>query len=438
MRGLLLGVTFFSLLPLIFIRGPFVGVLMWFWVSLMSPQMIVWGSFFSELNYALIVAIATLVSWLLLSNEPKAPPRDKTTVLLVLLMVWIAITSWFGSGPPKEIYLNWELTEKMLLMTLVAYALTNTRERLDQLILVCALSIAFYGVRGGLFTLLHAGSNRVYGPGNSMIGGNNELGVALTMILPLLFYLRQRYPQARVKWPMTAVVGLTIIGDLFTYSRGALLALAAMAGMAWLRSRHKILSAIAAAVVAFGVWHFAPAEWTGRMDSIKTYQEDRSAEQRLYYWRLAWAMSLKHPVLGSGFHWSRDPASVNRQIAGTGLPELWEGRSIHSSWFEMLSGQGFPGFALFIAVFLSVAANSWWLMRRGRQRPDLAWADYLGRMLQASVIGFAVGGTFGSLEFYDGFYAVVMIAAAARRVVAAEPAVQVAPAELIAGRAVPA
>jgi putative inorganic carbon (HCO3(-)) transporter len=187
-----------------------------------------------------------------------------------------------------------------------------------------------------------------------------------------------------------------------------------------------------AAAVAATVWNFAPQKWFARMSTIQTYQQDESAESRLYFWRLAWAMALERPLTGAGFHWSFDPVSVDRQLPWSlngGHPLLTRPRAIHSIWFEMLSDQGFPGFALFLGFFLSAALDTRWLIRHTRRRPDLAWANHLGRMLQASLIAFAVGGTFASLEFYDFFYALVIIIAAARRVAARELAKEAAPVE---------
>ncbi len=202
MRGVLLLVVFFSAFPFIFINGPFWGILMWYWISLMNPQKEIWGAF-SDIPYSFLVAVSTLLWWLVSRAEPKIPPLNKTTGLLVLLALWISITSIFGTGPVNQIHEKWELAEKMLLMTMVAYTLTTTRLRLDQLIGVCALSVAFFGFKGGLFSLLLTGGTaRIYGPEGTMIGDNNDLGVALTMILPLLFYLRERYNQPYLKWPM--------------------------------------------------------------------------------------------------------------------------------------------------------------------------------------------------------------------------------------------
>ena len=48
---------------------------------------------------------------------------------------------------------------------------------------VMALSIGFFGVKGGIFTVVGGGENMVWGPPGSFIEGNNELALALIMVL---------------------------------------------------------------------------------------------------------------------------------------------------------------------------------------------------------------------------------------------------------------
>lgn len=421
MRGLVLFITFFSALPFIFLNGPYWGILMWYWISLMNPQEAVWGSIFGTFPYALIVAVATFLSWLMAQREPKFPPLNKTTWLLVILGVWVSVTSIFGTGPANQIYDQWNQAEKMLLMTIVAYTLTTTRARLDQLIAVCALSIAFWGIKGGLASLLlSGGASKVYGPAASMIGDNNDLGVALTMVLPLLFYIRDRLQRPSLKWTFLALIGFTFLGDILTYSRGALVALLAMGSMLWWRSRQKIAMAALIAVAALAVWSFAPAQWLNRMGTIETYQHDASAESRIYMWHLAWDMAMKRPITGGGFHWSFAPHTVNRFLGYTGLPPLMIPRAPHSNWFEMLGDHGFVGLAIFIAILISVAVDARWLVRRSRGNPDLRWANTLGRVVLASLVGYCAGGSFATQGMFDGFYALVIIVGSARRILAAE------------------
>ena len=81
---------------------------------------------------------------------------------------------------------------KIFLMIFVSMMLINTRERLIQLVWVIALSIGFFGVKGGIFTITTGGGFRVQGPAGSFIAGNNEMGLALAMTVPLLYYLSRR------------------------------------------------------------------------------------------------------------------------------------------------------------------------------------------------------------------------------------------------------
>src|SRR4051794_25716671 len=384
MRGVVFVIVFFSLLPMVF-KKPYVGILLWYWISLMNPHRLTYG-FASSIPFALLVAVVTLGSLLFMHpEEPKTPPRDRTTFLLVALMIWISITSLVGRGVPDDILNVWAEPEKMLLMTIVAYTLTNTRERFDQLVLVYVLSIAFFRFKGGVFSLLHGGSFRVYGPPNSKIADNNDIGCALSMIVPLLFYLGQRYTNPHLKWPLRALIGFTIIGALFTYSRAAMLAIGAMMSVLWLRTRHKVAIGLAVVVTLAGVLQFAPATWFNRLQTIENYQDDGSAQSRLYMWQLSWAMALKHPITGAGFNWSYNANWVNRELAGTDVAPMVKPRAVHSIWFKMMSMHGFVGLALFISFFVLLGMNAQWVIRRTRGRSDLAWANNFARMLQASL-----------------------------------------------------
>ncbi len=54
---------------------------------------------------------------------------------------------------------------------------------------VIVLSIGFYGVKGGIFTIVNGGVYRVQGPLGTFIGGNNEIALAFVMTIPLMRYL---------------------------------------------------------------------------------------------------------------------------------------------------------------------------------------------------------------------------------------------------------
>jgi probable O-glycosylation ligase (exosortase A-associated) len=195
-----------------------------------------------------------------------------------------------------------------------------------------------------------------------------------------------------------------------------------MGGALWLRARprHKVLFAVLFAVAVAAVFQFAPPQWMERMATIKTYQNDASAESRLYFWQLSWAMAEHHPIFGAGFRWMYFPTIANSALADSGLPALKEGRAAHSIWFEMLGDHGFIGLFLFVGLIVTGLINAAWIVRRSEGVPKLKWANDLGRALQASIVGLAAGGSFASLAMWDGCYLVLIVGAAARIIAAKE------------------
>jgi putative inorganic carbon (hco3(-)) transporter len=172
--------------------------------------------------------------------------------------------------------------------------------------------------------------------------------------------------------------------------------------------------------VGLGIFSFAPKAWLDRMASIEHYEEDGSATSRLDFWRASLRIAEEHPLVGGGFNVTLWPNAVNPLLLGTDIPRYTVGKATHSSHFQVLSEHGWVGYGLFFII----GAYSWfscsWLMRHSRGRPDLAWANLLGRMSQAALLGYWVGGAFQSLAYLDEYWCILFILDAARRIVAKE------------------
>jgi probable O-glycosylation ligase (exosortase A-associated) len=314
----------------------------------------------------------------------------------------------------------WSRVEKVLFMCLVGYALTTSRERIDQLVWVVVLSIGVWGVKGAIFDLLHGGTARVYGPGTSDIGDNNDFGVALIIILPLMFYQWHRQTNRYLRHGIIVMVFLVALGVLFTYSRGALVGACAMGTVFWLRSRAKLTTGLLIIAVGLFALLFVPEGWFKRMDTIGTYQEDSSAMSRILFWKISLRVAEVHPFLGGGFKVTYWPAAVNPMLSGTTLPPLTAPKAPHSIYFEVLSEHAWFGLALYLAIAVFSWRNCSWLVRRSRDRPDLAWANFLGRMGQGSLVAFWVGAAFVSQAYLDEYWCIIFVFDAARRLVARE------------------
>jgi len=182
MRGILIALVVFMFLPKV-LGQPHVGVYLWSWIGYMNPHRLSWG-FAYNFPFAQVIAIATLLG-VIFTRERVRIPINTITVLLIALNVWFLVTTFFSFFPDTA-WTQWEKVAKIQLMVFVTLVLIRSRERIHMLIWVIALSLAFFGIKGGIFTVLTGGQHMVLGPPGSFIEGNTEIALALIMTLPLL------------------------------------------------------------------------------------------------------------------------------------------------------------------------------------------------------------------------------------------------------------
>ena len=137
-------------------------------------------------------------------------------------------------------------------------------------------------------------------PPASFISGNNEIGLALAMTVPFLFFLSRHAPKKYLSPWMLAAAVLTAFAALGTQSRGALLGMGAMTVFLWLKSRSKILTGILIALFVAIALPMLPESWYARMSTIKNYEQDDSALGRINAWWMAFNLA-SHRLTGGGF-----------------------------------------------------------------------------------------------------------------------------------------
>ncbi len=409
MRDIIVTMIVFASLPAILWR-PWIGIIMWTWLGFMNPHRLAWG-FSTTMPFAMIVALTTLVA-LLFSREPKRIPWTRETVVLALFILWMTFTTFFAMYP----VLAWPQLEKVLkiqLMIFVAMILINTRERLHALVWTIALSLGFYGVKGGIFTIMTGGAYRVQGPPGTFIGANNELGLALGMTIPLIYYLYRQTDRSLVRLGLGGAMVLTAIAAIGTQSRGALLGMAAMGVMLWLKSKQKFLIALAAGVSVYAIVQIMPEAWYTRMNTIQTYEQEGSAQGRLEAWRMALNLVRDRP-LGGGFE-AFQPASFVIYN-----PSYENAHDAHSIYFEVLGEHGYVGLALFLVLGLMTWLSASSVRREAEARPQTVWLADLNRMVQVALVAYATAGAFLGMAYFDLYYNLVLIVVSSRVILAKE------------------
>jgi putative inorganic carbon (HCO3(-)) transporter len=406
MRDILVTILVFASLPLIFKR-PYWGPALWIWISVMNPHAQGWG-FARSFPFAAIIAATMLISLLVYKGDKKLPVVPITMVFMVF-MFWMCLTSVFAIHP-GQVYPQWNKVMKIFGLTLVVMMLMKERKHIEMAIWSIVISLGYYGVKGGIFTIKSGGADRVWGPSGTFIDGNNEIALALIMVIPLMFYLMKITTNRWGRYAFMASMGLCAFASLGSYSRGALLAIGAMGVFLWLKSKEKLMVGLVLVLLVPVMLLAMPQQWHARMDTISEYKEDESAMGRVNAWYMATNLAMARP-LGGGFE------IYDAGVFALYAPVPQDIHAAHSVYFQVLGEHGFLGLFLYLALgFLTWRSGSW-IIKNARLDPELRWAAEMATMLQVSLLGFAVGGAFLSLAYFDVPYYVMAAMVATRLVV---------------------
>ncbi|MGB7991306.1 MAG: DUF5935 domain-containing protein, partial [Candidatus Methylophosphatis roskildensis] len=141
------------------LKKPWIGIMLWTWLSIMNPHRYTWGIAF-DAPVAAFAAITTLIGFLT-TRERVWPLREAASILLVLLMGWMTL-SWLTGLDPAHDYSEWKKVMKIDGMIILSLALLHTKQHILALVWVSAGSLAILGAKGGLFTFVTGGDHRVW------------------------------------------------------------------------------------------------------------------------------------------------------------------------------------------------------------------------------------------------------------------------------------
>lgn len=419
MRDIAITAFIFGMLPFVLAR-PWIGVLLFAWISLMTPHRFAFG-FAYDFPFAAIVAVCTLVGLLLTKDEVRYEP-NLVLVLLLLLPAWTCVTYMFALERESErAYGRLIEVLKVFLFVHVSAMVLKSRKQLDWMLWVIVISVGLFGVKGGLFTLASGGGGKVWGPpGDSFLSDNNAIAVAIIMVIPLMYYLRAVATSAWIRHGLLVSMGLSGMAILGTYSRGGFLAVCAMLLFLWLKSGHKLLFAMMVIPLLPFAVGVMPGNWTERMSSISGYEQDASAMGRVNAWMNAINIANDRPIVGGGFE------LYTARTFARYAPNPEAVHAAHSVYFQMLGEHGYVGLLIFLALGVSAWVSARQTIALSKGRADMQWAAHMARAIQVSLVGFAVGGAFVNIAYWDLVYYEIVIVMVARKL-ASTPAAAVAP-----------
>ena len=395
------------------LRRPFLWVLAYLYVDIVAPQKI---SYFllTSLPVSLIVFIGAFGGWLL-TDDKSSSRFTLRQVLLLLLLIYCGLTTMSADFPIPAAE-KWAWVWKAMVFAMFLPLTLSTRLRLEATVLVMALSAASIIITGAIKTLVTGGgygSLKFFVNDNTGLYESSIISCVAIAIIPMIVWLRNHgtiYPRDwRVKLFAAALIFACLLIPIGTQARTGLICigLLALLSLRTVKRRFLYISLMGAALLI--AIPFLPKSYTARMSTIENHQADESASSRVAVWKWTWEYAQDHP-LGGGFDSYRgnsirynklqtETAGNNQDIEATLVED--KARAFHSSYFEMLGEQGWPG----LLVWLWLQALGVWQMERLRRRwrhrtgANEQWQAPLASALQQAQLIYLTGSLFVGIAY---------------------------------------
>lgn len=426
MRDLIVAGFIVATLPTCF-RRPFIGLLVFTLLAYMRLQDLTWGWARYE-RWSFYVAIVTAAGFVFGSGERRFMLPDLRCWIMVALVFLVGISlvsSRFFVPADLSGYIEYC---KVIGVALFTTGVVRNREYLRILVYVVALSFGFFGVKNGLaFILSGFRMEIIQGPGG-MLTDRNDFSLALCMGMPLLLHLGLSEKRQILRRGLLLTIPLTVLTIVSCHSRGAFLAMGAMAAAIVWRSRNRVTGFALLVLCAGAVWMAAPASYKERISTISEYQTEGSARGRIEAWKVAGNMIMARPMLGVGYNKFQqeyvgyDP---NRGLEADGNPKAEGTRVAHNSYLQIWAECGTPAYLLYLMLIVLTFRDLSLVRREAERRYHSSWILSYANMFEAGMVAFVVGATFLNRAQFDLFYhyvaIVVVFGKVARDAMATEP-----------------
>jgi probable O-glycosylation ligase (exosortase A-associated) len=402
------------------IKRPFVFVLAYVYIDIVSPQRLTY-LLLNSIPISLIAVVAAVGGWALADDkrDMRVAPRQ---FLIAALLLYCFVTT-MSADFPVEAAEKWDWVWKCLAFAAFLPLTLRTKLRIESLLLVMVASAASIIIVGGIKTLVSGGG---YGELNLMVSNNSGLYEGSTIsavavaIIPLILWFTKHgtiyRPDWKVKTFCYALVFSCLLIPVGTSARTGLLCIGLVAVLLLRDTKRKVLYLCMLGVAGMIAVPFLPSAFTDRMSTIKTYKADESASTRIAVWGWTWEYAKEHP-LGGGFEMYRqnkiryDTEKVEGNGANSSVDRhltIDQARAFHSAYFEMLGEQGYPGLAMWLLISLVGLFRMEVLRQRYRKAgPDEAWITPLAGALQSAHLVYLLGAAFVGIAFQPFIYMLI-------------------------------
>ena len=238
---------------------------------------------------------------------------------------------------------------------------------------------------------------RIAGP----IGDPNFYSQVMLVLIPLaldrLWQEKRPFLRLLAAWAL-GVSALTVI---FTFSRGAFLAIVVMGIVMLIHRRPNPIAILLVIVLAIPLLQFVPPEYMERIETITVLlptgsnnydaQSDVSFRGRLSETTVGWMMFRDHPLIGVGY--DNYPEHYLEYSSLLGLDSRLEGRSAHSLYLQLAAETGMIGLFAFGTMTAVIFIGIWQAEKKFERMGEHGYAEMSNAFL-IGLLGYMTAATF--------------------------------------------
>ncbi|RDC61304.1 hypothetical protein HME9302_02525 [Alteripontixanthobacter maritimus] len=405
-------------------RRPFLWVLTYIYIDILTPQRIGW-SITPALPLSLIAFCAAFAGWLAVDSKRDMRVGVRQGLMVLLLAYAFLTTGW--ADFPEDAAHKWGWVWKALVFAIFLPFTLTTRLRIEAAALVMVLTAGAIIINGGLKTALGGGgyaSLYLFVNDNSGIYESSTLSTVAIAIIPLILWFTRHgtvfLPDWRVKLFGYALVFACLLIPVGTEARTGLVCIAVLALVMLRDAKRRLMVLMAGGVLGLAALPFLPQTFYDRMETITGHQQDMSASTRVAVWN--WTLDyVEANPWGGGFDAYRgnkftyelpveEEAGETTTIV-TREEVTDEARAYHSAYFEVLGEQGWFGLTVWLLLHGLGLVQMEVLRRRWRMKAALdtgdgdaaavtdGWQAPLASALQYGQIVYLVGSLFVGIAY---------------------------------------
>lgn len=395
------------------LRRPFLWVLAYLYIDILAPQKMGW-TLTQLFPISFIAFILAFVGWAFFDRKSGTRINIRQ-IMLIVLLVWCFITLQWAQYADLGVG-KWDWVWRALVFAIFLPFTLTTRLRIEAVALIMVLTAGAIIISAGIKTATGGGGYGhlyLFVNDNSNIYESSTLSTVAIAIIPIILWL-MRYgtvypPDWRVRLFGGALIFACLLIPIGTEARTGLICIVVLGALMLRDVKHRFRYIAAAAFAGLLAIPFLPASYTERMATIGEADSDQSASTRLQVWEWTFNYSLEHP-LGGGFDAYRANSFTYmmpvREVDGNSVSVEYvevtdSSRAYHSSWFEMLGEQGWPGLILWVSLQFSGLIQLEKVRRRYKGETSRAtrWIAPMASALQFSGIIYLVGATFQGIAY---------------------------------------